>query len=517
MDELSDQDGPAVGSGLETLRNLAYDAKLPPVGALALMGNSGFSTLPADVTDPSAKWNAFTAGVLRPATGGFGEAFSNGLSGLAEGQQKEAELKAKYLPLVAQALMQRQLQAATLAMQQWKLNQDFDAAGVSALTGLLSKKGPILPQDAMSALGAAVQRGTIPLRQAQLLLSSLPSEPAELRDAINRMVIGKLPQNEQYNAVTAKPKFLNTGPNETPVNENPNAPVVVGAPVGRSTGKELAPGERYKTAKDQANNEYIIDLATNQRYYPGAASAPATPGQGTGTPPGAAGAPPIRGAANAKFSERQGEDLSKYAGEMHDSLEAMRSLQQRLDTMRGYVKGFQPGATADARVNLAKWLKDTAASLGLSPEQADSIAGSVAKGDLSDAQAFQKLAVQGTLDILKAANPRFTQAEFATIAQNNPNIALDPKSLDKMINFITRQYQFKSAEQREFDTYRRSDQNLEGWYPYWNQRAQELGYIKPTLQTGTARGSSVKKTETAVNTDARGRKIKLTDQGWVYE
>jgi hypothetical protein len=194
----------------------------------------------------------------------------------------------------------------------------------------------------------------------------------------------------------------------------------------------------------------------------------------------------------------------------------MRNVQQRLADMREMIKKFQPGASGEVRLQLGAWAKDLATSLGLSPEQADSIAQSLAKGDIGSAQAFNKLAVQGTLDILKAANPRFSQAEFGVISKNNPNILNDPLAFDKMQNFITHQYQMKSAEAQEFDKYRKAGGDILSWNAEWNKMAQELGYIKPKQVRGTAKASVGPSVDESVGVANNGRPIKLTPKGWVY-
>lgn len=504
---------PASG-GLSALRDVAYSGRLPQVS---------MDMLPADVVDPAAKWEAFAAGALRSTPSGhFSESMSNAYGALAEGRNKEAELRAKYLPLVAQALLQRQMQAAQIAQMQWKLAQDFDQSGVAALTPLLTKQGDLTGADVSQALGAAVQRGLLPHDAALQLYKTLPTtDPTALRDAINRLSIGKLNSEQARGAVTPKVGLEDVGGTKQPVAVPPGQPGQSG-PVGQPIAKTLSPGERLGavgTEKDQAGNLTFFDRLTGQQTYPTNSRAPlgvqgGSGGPGSGRP---LEAPPQQTVAGLKYQEDEGKRVSKYADDLNVSLEAMRQLQLRLGEMKQYITGFQPGATAEARLQLGRWLKDVGQSLGLSPEQSDKVATGIAKGDISNAQAYQKLAVQGALDMLKAANPRFTQAEFGVISQNNPNIALDPAALDKMMNFITKQYQFKSAEQSAFSDYVKGGGDITQWDTEWNKLAQQYGYIKPAKETGTAKGSKGSHQVQPVFTDTEGKRIRLTPKGFVYE
>jgi hypothetical protein len=495
---------PTQASGLASLRELAYSGKLPQMS---------LSMLPQNIVDPAAKWEGFAAGALRPATGGFGEAMSNAFGALAEGRNREAELQAKYLPLVAQALLQRQLQAAHIAQMQWKLSGEFDQSGVSALTPLLTKEGDITGADVAQALGGAVQRGLIPPESARQLYATLPTtDPNALRDALNRLTIGKLDSAGQRGAVTPKVSLEDTGEVKQPIATPPGQPGQSG-PVGAAIPKRLTPGEvlgAKKVEKDQAGNPVVVDTLKGTQGFPSPTS----------------DAPPRQTVAGGQFAKEEGQRYSKYATELGSQLSAMRGMQQRIGEMRQYATTFQPGATAEARLQLGRWVKDVGVTVGLSPEQADAIGQKIAGGDISSAQAFKKLAAQGAMEALKSAMQtgsgagagRITQAEFAIFLRNNPDIASDPQALDKMFNFITKQYQTTSVEQHEFSQYvKERNGDPTGWDAAWDQRAKELGFVAPAKEDRTAKGSPGKPSKTPIGTSASGRRMKLTNEGWVYE
>jgi hypothetical protein len=235
--------------------------------------------------------------------------------------------------------------------------------------------------------------------------------------------------------------------------------------------------------------------------------------------------PPLKTSTQNEAEKVIGNDAGKYQASLASHVASMRSAQQRLAEMRDLSKGFQPGATAEWRNKAGAYVKDVGTSLGLSPEQADSMASAIAKGDISKAQAFQKLAAQGAMESLKSAMAtdngtqagRTTQAEFQLFAKNSPNIELDPASLDRMMNFVTRQYQMGSAELQGFTKYYKTGKDLQAWPSIWDEQAKSLGYVSPSVTSGTAKGSAGSATHQRVGVSKSGRAIIETSPGvWEY-
>lgn len=223
--------------------------------------------------------------------------------------------------------------------------------------------------------------------------------------------------------------------------------------------------------------------------------------------------------ADVEFQKDVGKKLGGYYEDLDQSLQALRNTQMRLGEMRQLVTQYRPGAAGDLRLQLGAWAKDLGQTLGLTPEQSAAISSSIAKGDVSSAQAFQKLAIQGTIDILKAATPRFTQAEFAVVSKNSPNIILDPAAFDKMQNFMTNQYRYKSAESQEFMNYYKSGKDITNWPNEWNKMSQQLGYVKPTYVSNISQGSRGSPSSTRVGVALDGRPVRWDDKenGWVFD
>ena len=458
---------------------------------------------------PETQHLAFAAGALRPAWGGFGEALANAFGEQANAQMKEAELRARYLPQIAQAQMQRQLQMMQIAAQQQKLIEGYRDVGVGSLTGLLSLQEPLTGQHVIQALGAEAARGTLPQQMAQQIYDSLPvKDPVALRQEIQRLAVSRMGGNEAFGAVTPKVDMQDTGKGVVPLQTNPTAGVPVGpyAP-GRTAPKSMTPGEAVQVTEDQAGNQIIVNKEQ------GTVSRPT---------PAPAGPQPMT-VSGVEAEKGLGNDAKDYVKSLNDKVSTMRELTGRFNEMRDKIGNFTPGAMGEYRQVLGSWVKDIGQTLGLSPEAANALATKLAKGDIGDAQAFQKLAIQGAMEAVRAAQgsaQNISNADFAAFLKSNPSLATDPKALDSMMNYASEQYRKATIEQNELFAYRDQGGDLAKWPNEWNKRSIELGLTKPVKTTGTAKGSNpaTPKTRSAVGTDLSGRKIKQAPDGtWVYE
>lgn len=143
------------------------------------------------MVDPSAKWSAYVAGALKPARGGFGESFGNAMSGYAEGQQKEMELKARYMPLAESAVLRRQ--QAELNAQRLKAQQAAQWSSVLSGTAasMLTVPGPFGVPQVIEALKMPVSTGRVPAQVAEEFVRQLPQDPTELRAYLQRTAIAE--------------------------------------------------------------------------------------------------------------------------------------------------------------------------------------------------------------------------------------------------------------------------------------------------------------------------------------
>lgn len=178
------------------------------------------------LTDPSAQWLHYSAGALKPAAGGFGESMGNALGALAGARDKNAELKARYLPLAESAVLRRQ----QAELQRMRLQQQQSAAWSEVLNGtaasMLTVPGDFSKEDLLQALRGPVSQGRVPPQVAQQYFESLPEDPAALRAYITR------------SAIAAKDPYRAVAQNK------PVALVPGGKLVDPVTGKEIAANDR---------------------------------------------------------------------------------------------------------------------------------------------------------------------------------------------------------------------------------------------------------------------------------
>jgi hypothetical protein len=225
--------------------------------------------LPPSPVDPSTKWSQFAAAALAPTKGGhFSESLSNALGAQAAQQDKDAELQARYIPILYDARMKR---AAAQQQQRAKQQEQLQAWGTAMTGGMASllDKPVITKQDAMMVAQAAVQQGRAPAKFAQDYVAQLPDDPAELTAYIRRAA---LQATDPFRHVAA-PKFEKMGEGDRGLMIGPGGsaqPIVEGkAPVGKPT--ELARLRAEQAALDpsdvQGHKDYaakILKLTTHQ-------------------------------------------------------------------------------------------------------------------------------------------------------------------------------------------------------------------------------------------------------------
>lgn len=214
--------------------------------------------LPPSPVDPSAKWTHFAAAALAPTKGGhFSESLSNALGAQATQQDKDAELQARYIPILYDARMKRaQAQAQQQAQQQAQL-QAWGTAMTGGMASLLDKP-VITKQDAFGVAQAAVQQGRAPAKFAQEYVDQLPDDPAELTAYIRRAA---LQATDPFRHVAA-PKFEKLGEGERGMMIGPGGTAKPIVEAG------LAPGKPSDLARLRAEQAALdpSDTAGYQQY-----------------------------------------------------------------------------------------------------------------------------------------------------------------------------------------------------------------------------------------------------------
>lgn len=529
------------------------------LGSLSMMyrGSSmpGAATLDKMIEEPlvpeSNKWLRFAAGALAPTgSGSFGASLGNAVSGYAGAQSEEAALKARYLPIVAQALLMRQQQAMQLQMNQNKLVGDWDNAITGQLTGLLTL--PQITPDAINGvMGALVRQGRVPLPFAQQYYQNIPKDPDAARSYIRSKAVGAMSDDQRLGVVTPKVEARSPDAGTLPFNTNPNASVPVGAMPG-GVPSQLTPSEKLPKTLDTPQGPRVFAPTTGKSAIVGTPEAQAVVQEGMGVPPqgvpgtappGGPGAPglpggggtpqppPLRGPAPStsagqnitrnKADEVSGTDFAKYEDNINAEVTQLANLAFRTEQSRKYLQQFRTGATADIRSKGAAFAKDFLLSMGISASEANAIGNGIAGGDLAAAQAFQKLSIQGSMEALKVAagaGQRFTQAEFQQFQKANPNLDLDPKAIEKINNFVMENYRRVVAEQEFIANEKDKGVPIEKIRVNWERKRRELDQHQPRRELNKAMGTSGPKTSERLGNSASNRPMKLGPSGvWEYD
>jgi hypothetical protein len=124
----------------------------------------------------------------------------------------------------------------------------------------------------------------------------------------------------------------------------------------------------------------------------------------------------------------------------------------------------------------------------------DSVVQKINNGDVAAKQEFMKLSAQQAMESLKQSMGgagRIAQAEFKVFQQNNPNIELDPRAIDKIFDFSQRVFQRDAQEQKGLNEYRNNGGDISQWPTVWTQQQIRGGIIpdsggdKRVVRTGT--------------------------------
>lgn len=474
--------------------------------------------LTGPIMDPSTKWLKFAAGALAPTAGGrFNESMSNALGALGGAQSEEAQLKAKYLPIVAQALLQRQMQQFTMAQNAYKLNTEFEQAATGALTGLLSDKDPnaVSVPAVVNTLKSLVAQGRIPAQFAQQYFQSVPPDaqqnPEKLRSWLMSRAVGSMEPNARLPAVTPKVELRSPTEGTAPFNVNPSAGTTGVGPMGGGAPATLKPADRLPVGVETPQGPAIRMPTTGKAAIAGSPEATAITAEALGGGGGAPSRSLVQDPATNEADKTSGGDFTKYQGSLADRVTSLQDVNQRIAQMREYTAKFRTGATAELRMKAASTMKDLLLSAGAPEQQAAALGDKLMGGDLTSAQAFQKVAVQGAMEALRSAmqSGRITQGEFAVFQRASPNLGMDPNGLEKVNNYFAQLLRNSNAEQNFITQQRAAGVPVNGIRAGWANYAQTHGYVSPTITTNEAKGSPGTPSRAVLGVDNEGRRMRI--------
>lgn len=218
---------PTASGGLAAMGSGVYEDPLAGLDPATMMSQA------RQFTDPDARRRAAVAGMLKPKkTPFFSEALGNALTGYNSAADKEAELVARYLPVV---------QRAALARQQAKLAADASARQALVGAGASALMDPNLSYESvMNSVRALVGQGRASPQAAANYLRTLPEDPEQLRAALRQQALAA---TDPYRAVSV-PKAEKLGEGQRLFTADPvtgvRTQVAAGAPKVTDFGRLIA-------------------------------------------------------------------------------------------------------------------------------------------------------------------------------------------------------------------------------------------------------------------------------------
>jgi hypothetical protein len=225
---------------------------------------------------------------------------------------------------------------------------------------------------------------------------------------------------------------------------------------------------------------------------------------GTQPPAGAPGLP--RGVLAGGIGperEAQAQHLgvvsADYEKNLNERVTEGNALMLRIEKQRELMKEIRTGGGATAYKKLA----ELAQGVGVPEKVVDRISAGVAdpnsKDALAAAQIFEKYAVQGGAEALRAALANGTRPallEFTTFQKANPNLNTDPRAIEQMYNYSAKVAKIASEEQTAMKMAQKNPGfRPSEWPAQWQRHLQDEGIIKMEQSTGKAKGTQPKSGE----------------------
>lgn len=239
----------------------------------------------------------------------------------------------------------------------------------------------------------------------------------------------------------------------------------------------------------------ILPRVETGPYGPGGAQAPAAIGGLPGVPanvPGTVNAlggnaaltaavAPVQGLPPAQeaYLKDRGTKMAQYQTELDDSVKTGNNLMQTIQEAKEAQQNFKPGGGAGTYAHIAQ----IAQAFGAPNEMVDKIA----NGDLSASQEFGKIAnnfVMGQLrqSLQGVGGSRINQQEFEAFTKNNPNLETDPRAIDKIFNYWSRQHNYNVAEQEAMNEYlQKPGADITRWPAEWQKIAKSKGMVNTSV------------------------------------
>jgi hypothetical protein len=212
-----------------------------------------------------------------------------------------------------------------------------------------------------------------------------------------------------------------------------------------------------------------ISAPLNQQIgNPQQQAAPAAPIQ---PPAGPAGMPGITTGVSKTSEEEQaarGKRLDKESEDQSTTAANAQLMNARIEQMQQQLAQFTPGATAEARLGIARYTKGFLQAIGASDDQATKVYQTFLKGtDVASMQEFGKLAMQSAFEQVRKLSSRPAVQEIGYALNSNPSLTMDRSAINRIFEFTKglNDYEVMANQKRQewYETHGHSTDGFEPW------------------------------------------------------
>lgn len=382
------------------LSQLAYGGQGNPMSAIPEL----MAEMVPRSGDEDAERLSYWAGFGAPnSTGQLSGAIGNAMKAQSDTRLDRDKLRAQYVPLIMQSLVQGQQMTLSAANAGRDFLKDVNPKVDTHLASMRTDNAEPSYGDVMERVMQLGDEYQIPAQVLQSRMRSIPKDPAELRTYLDRLT----------SAAAGADKMVS------------------------STGSNAA-GVQVRT---NANRGTTSVLGT------GAERSGATPAQGTPPGTGKAEANPTSGQVDWEKATRG--DPKAYEEALRSRADSFSQMMSRMNEQAKYAETFQPGRYAGVAGGLAAAVKDIGMRLpGINPKTVEDLAAKLVGAPAGSPQAvastqlFKQLAQQETLAQLKTSlgeGQRLNQSEYQNFARANLGEAMDPETFKGMREFFYKQ------------------------------------------------------------------------------
>lgn len=370
---------------LGALSQVAYGSGNNPAEMMSEAFKQLSPTPDDNAKDSMLNW---AGNLIDPAgNGNFGGALAAAAKGEAGWRLKQQELKAQYIPMIMQSIMQQQQMTLSAANATREYLKDINPRIDSHMAALLTSNNQPTYEQAVQRLLQVGQEYQVPPQVLMPKIQAIPKDPEQLQGYLLRLA------------------------------------------TGTAGADKMVPTLGTSASGQQTAANPVLGTTTP---LSGSAGTPAHPANPT--------------KAQALFDEGSVGDIKEYEKGLRDRADTYKQMLARMNEQAQYVRQFQPGRYAGLAGGFAAAVKDIGSRLpGIDPAAVEDVTRKLlsapegSKEALSAQQLFEQLSQQETLAQLRSSlgeGQRMNQAEYRNFSGVNLGQRMDPETFNGLRKFF---------------------------------------------------------------------------------